>query len=171
MVDERMDALAASTLGSVGWTSSGARASFGAGHTLVLMRWVLVSVAGVLVAWFVLLLVVYVMRPDHGSLRDGARILPDTLRLVCGLATDKAVPRSARWLLWGLLAYLALPIDLIPDFLPVIGWADDLIIASLVLRYLIKRAGAETVRVHWPGDAEGLSTLGVLLRIPLGESN
>jgi len=131
---------------------------------------VLVSLAGVLLAWFLLLFLAYLARPDHGSLRDGARILPDTLRLVRRLATDQTVPRSARWLLWGLLAYLALPIDLIPDFLPVIGWADDLIIASLVLRYLIKRAGAGTVRVHWPGDAEGLSTLGGLLRVPLPES-
>jgi uncharacterized membrane protein YkvA (DUF1232 family) len=135
------------------------------------MWWVLVSVAGLLTVWCGLLVAVYLARPGHGSLRDGARILPDTLRLIRLLATDSTVPRSARWLLWGLLGYLALPIDLVPDFLPVIGWADDLIIASLVLRHLIKRAGSETIRHHWPGSDDGLSVLGQLLRIDLAEAS
>ena len=129
-------------------------------------QWVLVSVGGILAVWALLILVLLLARPETGTLRDGARILPDTLRLVRRLATDATVPRSTRCLLWGLLGYLALPIDLIPDFVPVLGWADDVILASLVLRHVIRRAGPETVRRHWPGTADGLSTLGELLVLP-----
>ena len=123
-----------------------------------------------LVVWGALLLVVFLARPERGSLRDAARILPDTLRLVRRLAVDRSTPRASRFLLWALLGYLALPIDLVPDFIPVIGWADDLIIASLVLRHLIRRAGPETVVAQWPGTAEGLATLGKLVRLPLGSN-
>jgi uncharacterized membrane protein YkvA (DUF1232 family) len=132
------------------------------------MTWVLLSLAGILVAWLVLLAGLYLARPAHGSLADAAMVLPDTLRLVRRLATDRTVPRSARVLLWLLLGYLALPIDLVPDFIPVIGWADDLILASLVVAYLIRRAGADVVRAHWPGSPEGLATLSRLLRIEIG---
>jgi uncharacterized membrane protein YkvA (DUF1232 family) len=128
-----------------------------------MLEWVLVSVVGTLAVWCLLLGVLYLARPHHGSLRDAARVLPDTLRLVKRLATDRTVPRSARWALWGLLAYLALPIDVVPDFLPVVGWADDLILASLVLGFLIRRAGPEAVVRHWPGSADGLATLARLL--------
>ena len=84
-------------------------------------QWALVSILGMLVVWGALLLAVFLTRPDRGSLRDGARILPDTLRLVRRLAVDRSTPRASRFLLWGLLGYLALPIDLVPDFIPVIG--------------------------------------------------
>jgi uncharacterized membrane protein YkvA (DUF1232 family) len=125
----------------------------------------LLSVVVLLAAWFVLLSVLFVARPDRGSLSDGARVLPDTLRLVRRLATDRAVPRSARGLLWLLIVYLASPVDLVPDFVPVIGYIDDLIITSLVLRHLIQRAGPERVRSQWLGSSEGLATLGRFLRI------
>lgn len=120
--------------------------------------------ASLVIVWLVFLIVLLVARPDQG-LRDGVRVLPDTLRLIRRLAADRTVPRSARLPLWFLIGYLALPFDLVPDFLPVVGYADDLIITSLVLRHLIHRAGPEKVREHWPGSPEGLSTLGRILRI------
>jgi len=122
---------------------------------------------GILVMWVVLLVVLVVSRPDERSIRDGARVLPDTLRLVRRLAADSNVPRSARLWLWFLLAYLAVPIDLVPDFLPVVGYADDVIVTSLVIRHLIRRAGADTVRRHWPGSPDGLEALGRVLRLDL----
>src|SRR5713101_7984506 len=124
-----------------------------------------VVVAGLLVIWLLFLIVLVVSRPDQGSLREGARVLPDTLRLIRRLAVDRLVPRSARLPLWFLIGYLAMPFDLVPDFLPVVGFADDLIVTSLVLRHLIHRAGPEKVREHWPGSPEGLSTLGRVLHI------
>jgi uncharacterized membrane protein YkvA (DUF1232 family) len=65
-----------------------------------------------------------------------------------------------------LLVYLASPIDLVPDFIPVIGYADDVIITSIVLRRLVRRAGPEKLREHWPGTPEGLAQLQRLLRLP-----
>jgi uncharacterized membrane protein YkvA (DUF1232 family) len=75
------------------------------------------------------------------------------------LATDRALPRGVRTRLWLLLGYLAFPLDLVPDFVPVIGYADDVVIVGAVLRSVIRRAGPETVRLHWPGTDEGLAAL------------
>ena len=97
--------------------------------------------------------------------------LPDLLRLLRRLASDHSVPNAARARLWLLLGYLAIPIDLVPDFVPVLGYADDAIIVSLVLRSVVRRAGAPVVRHHWPGSDNGLAALGRLTGIPLGEAH
>jgi uncharacterized membrane protein YkvA (DUF1232 family) len=67
---------------------------------------------------------------------------------------------------WALLIYVAVPIDLIPDFVPVIGYADDAIVTAFVLRHVIARSGPSKLAEHWPGSPEGLSTLTRLLRLP-----
>jgi uncharacterized membrane protein YkvA (DUF1232 family) len=87
------------------------------------------------------------------------RLLPDLLRLLRRLAADKNLPRGVRARLALLMVYLALPIDLIPDFLPVIGYADDAIIVAFVLRSVVRRAGIEAVRAHWPGTESGFAAL------------
>jgi uncharacterized membrane protein YkvA (DUF1232 family) len=61
--------------------------------------------------------------------------------------------------LWLLLGYLALPIDLIPDFVPVLGYADDAVIVALVLRSVVRRSGVDAVQRHWPGTPDGLRAL------------
>jgi uncharacterized membrane protein YkvA (DUF1232 family) len=123
-------------------------------------------VATVLVAvWLAFVLWIWLIRPDDTSLSDAARLLPDTLRLVRRLSSDRTIPRSTRWWIWALLIYLAAPIDLVPDFIPVIGYADDAIITSFVLRHVIARAGAGKLTEHWPGSPEGLATLIRLLRL------
>jgi uncharacterized membrane protein YkvA (DUF1232 family) len=76
-----------------------------------------------------------VVRPRRGLLR----LLPDELRLI-RLAADKTLPRGIRIRLALLLAYLAIPVDLIPDFVPVLGYADDAIIVTAVLRSVVRRA-------------------------------
>jgi uncharacterized membrane protein YkvA (DUF1232 family) len=65
-----------------------------------------------------------------------------------------------------LLGYLAIPIDLIPDFIPLLGYADDAIVIGLVLRSVIRRAGPDVVRRHWPGTEAGLDSLARLCRVP-----
>ena len=95
--------------------------------------------------------------PDTVSARDALRLLPDVLRLVRRLAADRSLPRGVRWRLVLLLGYLALPIDLVPDFVPVIGYADDAVIVALTLRSVVRRAGPEVLRRHWPGTPEGLA--------------
>ena len=81
------------------------------------------------------------------------------------LVVDKTIPRRTRWLVWALIAYLALPIDLVPDFIPVVGYADDVIVTAFVLRHVIRRAGPEKLTEHWPGTPAGLDTLTRVLRL------
>ncbi len=89
----------------------------------------------------------------------------DTLRLVRRLATDRTIPLSIRLPVWFLVAYLAMPFDIVPDFIPVIGYADDVLLAGVVLRRLVARAGPEKLREHWSGTDDGLATLQRLLRV------
>lgn len=122
--------------------------------------WDLVIVLGALVvAWLSLVVVLLVVRPRGGLAKEAVRILPDVLRLVRRLAADPAVPRTARVRLGLLLAYLALPIDLVPDFVPIVGYADDAIIVTAVLRGVVRRSGIERVRAHWPGTDDGFTAL------------
>jgi uncharacterized membrane protein YkvA (DUF1232 family) len=130
-----------------------------------LLRSVLVAVGTVVVLWIALVAFVAIARPDETSVRDALRLLPDTVRTLRRLASDRTVPRGARWLVWALLGYLASPIDLIPDFLPVIGYADDAIVTSFVLRRVLARAGADKLDEHWAGGPEGLAALRRLLRL------
>ena len=97
--------------------------------------------------------------PDIVSLRDALRLLPDLIRLIRRLAADKTLPRGVRVRLILLLVYLASPIDLVPDFVPVIGYADDAVIVALVLRSVVRRAGADALDHHWPGTPAGLRTI------------
>ncbi|MFB9690699.1 YkvA family protein [Amycolatopsis plumensis] len=122
--------------------------------------------AALVVAWAALVVALVIVRPRGGLLREALRLLPDVLRLVRRLASDKSLPRGVRIRLGLLLAYLALPIDLVPDFIPVLGYADDAIIVSAVLRSVVRRAGLEAVRAHWPGTDDGFAALTRLTRLP-----
>jgi uncharacterized membrane protein YkvA (DUF1232 family) len=115
--------------------------------------------AALLVAWLLLVVALAVVRPRGGLLTEALRILPDVLWLVRRLAADKSLPRGVRVRLGLLLVYLASPIDLIPDFIPVLGYADDAIIVTAVLRGVVRRAGLEAVRAHWPGSDDGFTAL------------
>jgi len=123
------------------------------------------AVAALVLLWLVLFLCLALLRPEGTSLRDAARTLPDVVRLVHRLARDRDLSRSIRARLAFLLVYLALPIDLIPDFIPLLGYADDAIITGIVLRSVIRRAGPDVVRRHWPGSDEGLAIVGRLCRV------
>jgi len=121
----------------------------------------------VAVIWLALLLTLMGTKPEIGTVREAARIMPDSERLIHRLATDNDLQRGIRLRLWLLLGYLALPLDLVPDFIPVIGYADDVLITSLVLRSVIKRAGTDKVQSQWPGTPEGLNALARLCRLPI----
>jgi uncharacterized membrane protein YkvA (DUF1232 family) len=124
-------------------------------------------VASVAVTYLALLVALLVARPKGNLLGEAVRLLPDLLRLLRRLASDSTVPRGARVRLALLLAYLAIPFDLVPDFVPVLGYADDAIIVSLVLRSVVRRAGSPAVRRHWPGTDDGLAALARLTRLQL----
>lgn len=128
---------------------------------------ILVAVgAALLVSWLALLGYLWVRRPDARSARESVRLLPDTVRLLRRVAADRSLGRRVRAPLWLLLAYLASPIDLVPDFVPVIGYADDVVIVGAALRAVVRRAGPEALRRHWPGTADGLAVLWRLARLP-----
>jgi uncharacterized membrane protein YkvA (DUF1232 family) len=115
--------------------------------------------AALLLMWIALVVVLIAMRPRGGLLTEALRLLPDVVRLLRRLAGDDSLPRGIQIRLVLLLAYLALPIDLVPDFIPILGYADDAIIVTAVLRGVVKRAGLESVRAHWPGTDDGFAAV------------
>jgi uncharacterized membrane protein YkvA (DUF1232 family) len=129
------------------------------------------GLVGLALTYLALLAALLMARPKGNLLREAVRLLPDLLRLLRRLAADSTVPRAVRVRLWLLLGYLATPIDLVPDFVPVLGYADDAIIVSLVLRSVVRRAGASVVRGHWPGTDDGLAALGRLTGLQLSLPN
>jgi uncharacterized membrane protein YkvA (DUF1232 family) len=122
--------------------------------------------AALLIIWIALLIALLIAKPDRAQLKEALRLLPDLLRLLGRLAADRTLPREVRIRLGLLLGYLAVPFDLIPDFIPVLGYADDAIIVVAVLRSTVRRAGLEAVRRHWPGTDEGFAALSRLTGLP-----
>jgi uncharacterized membrane protein YkvA (DUF1232 family) len=115
--------------------------------------------AAALASWLLLLAALLAVRPRGGLLTEAVRLLPDVLRLVHRLTADPDLPRGIRLRLGLLLAYLASPIDLVPDFIPVLGYADDAILVTATLRAVTRRAGIATVRRNWPGTSDGFAAL------------
>ncbi|NUR08785.1 MAG: DUF1232 domain-containing protein [Nocardioidaceae bacterium] len=118
--------------------------------------------AGLLLLWLALVVALYVAgrRQDEPTrLRDVLRLIPDVVRLLKRLAADPTLPRGVLIRLVALLVYLALPIDLVPDFIPVAGYADDALIVAFALRSVTRRAGVEAIDRHWPGTDEGLAAV------------
>lgn len=124
------------------------------------MRWLLIAGLVVVVVWLVAV-VVLVFLGRKTLARELITLLPNLARLFRGLLGDERVPRSSKALLVLGGLWLASPIDLIPEFLPGIGAIDDAVVAGLVLRHVVKRAGPDVVRDHWRGDPR---TITVLLR-------
>ena len=123
------------------------------------------TVVALAFVWTTLIIGLVLLRPKGGLLREAIRILPDTIRLLRRLATDRSIGLAVRVRLWMLFVYLAIPIDLIPDFIPVLGYADDAIIVAAVLRSVVRRAGPGAIRRNWPGSAEGLASIWRLARL------
>ncbi|HEX6456018.1 MAG TPA: DUF1232 domain-containing protein [Solirubrobacterales bacterium] len=119
---------------------------------------VLLALAIVVISWALAILALLLAgKPE--TARNIAAFLPDSLILVRRLLGDPGVPRSRKLALWALLAYLALPFDLVPDFLPVVGQLDDAIVAAAVLRFVLRGAGPARLAELWPGSPEGLAVL------------
>jgi uncharacterized membrane protein YkvA (DUF1232 family) len=117
--------------------------------------WLLVAAAGLIGLWalFVAVLLVAGRREQARAL---AGVVPDCLILVGRLLRDPRVPRRRKLLLATLAGYLALPFDLVPDFLPVVGQLDDVLVVALVLRVVLRGGGEPLVREHWPGPEASL---------------
>jgi uncharacterized membrane protein YkvA (DUF1232 family) len=103
----------------------------------------------------------------EGSPRTGAKRtvmgyisdLPRFLRLLWGLVTDSRVAMLDKVLVAGAIAYIVMPLDLIPDYIPFLGEVDDVFLLVLALRRLLQNAGRSVVLSHWSGDAADLHDL------------
>lgn len=111
------------------------------------------------VLWIAFLLALLLARPRGGNLRDLKATVPSAIRLLRNLHNDDSLPAGVRRWLRALVVYLAIPIDVIPDFLPVIGYADDVIVVALVLRRVVRVAGADVLDRHWDGPPSGLMAI------------
>jgi uncharacterized membrane protein YkvA (DUF1232 family) len=113
----------------------------------------------VLVALYALVVAVLAIAGRGTDAAAIARLVPDCVVLVRRLATDERVPRRTRLALGALGVYLVMPIDVIPDFVPIAGHLDDAILVILVLRSVVRAAGPTILAEHWPGRPRGLQLL------------
>ena len=128
----------------------------------------LAVVGGLLLLWAVLLGLLWHARPADLTVREALRLLPDLIRLVRRLAADPSLPRGVRIRLWLLLAYLLSPVDLVPDVIPVLGYADDVVVVALALRSVVRTAGSGALTAAWPGGPAGLAVVLRLAGLPSG---
>ena len=126
------------------------------------MIWSLLVAAGVLLALYGGFVVALIVLGRRETARAVAGFIPDCVVLVRRLMRDPRVPRRRKLLLAALVGYLALPFDLVPDFIPVAGQLDDALVVALALRAVLRGGGRELVREHWPGPA---GSLAVVLRL------
>jgi len=127
------------------------------------LRSIAILVGIVIAIWLALVAVIWLHRPSRHLAGAAVRLLPDTLRMLRSIVADPSTPRLERWLLIGLFAWLASPIDLLPEFLPGIGPLDDIVVAALVLRRVALRLGRDGLRAHWAGDDDGFALVTRLL--------
>jgi uncharacterized membrane protein YkvA (DUF1232 family) len=88
-----------------------------------------------------------------------ARFVPDCVVLFRRLLGDERIPRRRKLALIALLGYLASPIDLVPDFIPLVGQLDDVLAVVLVLRFVLRAADDDLLAEHWPGPPHALALL------------
>ena len=121
----------------------------------------------ILGAIYLVLVAALILSGRKVAARELATLLPNLILLFMDLARDPNVPRRAKVVLALAAVWLVSPIDLLPEFLPVVGPLDDAVVAALALRYLVRRAGAEVVRDHWRGERATLDVILHAARIPV----
>ena len=114
---------------------------------------------GLLVVWGLLLVLLWVVRPRDVPARELLGVIPDLIGLTRSLISDGDVPLDVRLVAAGAVVWVINPIDLVPDFLPLIGWLDEIVVIVLALRYVRRRLGVPALRARWPGSQDGFSLL------------
>lgn len=131
-----------------------------------MVLWILIDCAiALIVSSAVVTVLAFRARSPGQSLGSTVRVLPDSIRLAAALHGDRSLPRSVRWRLRIALVYNLQPINLIPDFVPVIGFADNFFVIAWALRGAVSTAGTDAVKSHWQGSTEGLCALYRALRL------
>jgi uncharacterized membrane protein YkvA (DUF1232 family) len=116
-------------------------------------------VLGAFLALYAAVVIALAVSGRRSNARALATFIPDSIVLITRLARDPRVSRRRKLLLFTLVGYLALPIDLIPDFIPVAGQLDDAIIVALVLRSFIRSGGEDMIRELWPGPKDSVELI------------
>jgi len=127
------------------------------------MRALIIALAIALGVW-ILAIIGLVIAGKRTHAKELAMILPNLLSLLRGLIRDPRVGRVDKFLLIVAVAWVASPIDLIPEFIPVFGPLDDVVVVALILRRLVRRAGPQVVSDHWRGDPEVMRKILKLVR-------
>jgi uncharacterized membrane protein YkvA (DUF1232 family) len=127
----------------------------------------LLIVAGVLIAVYATVLLALAAAGRGAEASALARFVPDCVVLVKRLLGDPRVPVESKVILGLLVIYLASPIDLVPDFIPVAGQLDDAILLAIALRHLVRRSGTRVVAEHWPGPVSTLNAVLLLSGAPV----
>jgi uncharacterized membrane protein YkvA (DUF1232 family) len=121
---------------------------------------ILLGIVGALVVLWVVLLALFLgLRPRGAAVREILGIVPDVLRLLRSVIGDRSAPLDVRLVLIGLVAWIVSPIDLIPEFIPVLGPMDDVVVAIVAMRYMRRRVGVEDLRRRWAGADAGFALL------------
>jgi len=123
------------------------------------LGWIPGVLVGLVALWAALLVLFWFLRPRGVPVRELLRVVPDVIRLLRALLRDGTVPLDARLVLVGLLAWIISPIDLIPEFIPVLGPLDDVVVAVVAMRYVRRRVGIEGIRARWAGTEDGFALL------------
>jgi len=131
----------------------------------------LLSLLAVTVCLWVALVLALVLTGRRVHARELALLIPNIVRLFRGLLGDARVPKRTKWLLAAGAIWVASPIDLIPEFIPVLGPLDDAVVAALILRHVVKKAGPDVVTEHWRGDPETLQSIVRVMRVAEGSQS
>lgn len=123
-----------------------------------MIRGLLIALAVGIAVWLLAILILVIVGRKQQA-RELAAAIPNLLVLFRGLLRDPRVPRGSKiWLVVAVI-WIVSPVDLVPEFIPVLGPADDLIVAALVLRHVLKRTDRSLLAEHWRGDPTTLDRI------------
>lgn len=120
---------------------------------------ILAIMGGLVLLWALVLALLLVFRPTGVQLRELIRVVPDVVRLLRSLIGDRSTPLDVRLVLGFLVLWIVSPIDLIPEFIPLLGPLDDVVVAAVALRYTRRRLGIEELRRRWSGTDDSFALL------------
>ena len=123
--------------------------------------------SGLVLAWLIFGALIWLAsRRGRLGVAVAARVLADTVRLLGSLVKDPRTPRAVRWRLVLAAVYCGQPFNLIPDFIPVVGYVDNIVVAAWAMRSVVRLAGSGAVAEHWRGSPEDFGLLCRVLRVP-----
>ena len=122
------------------------------------LEWTLVGF-GAAVAIYLAFVLALILAGRRTEARALAGFIPDCVVLFRRLLADSRISGWRKGTIIALIAYFAMPVDLVPDFIPIAGQLDDAVIVALALRTVLRGGGPAVLREHWPGPPSGLALI------------